>query len=183
VKKYLILSLVCLGLSGSLWAGPVGFGFTSGIDFASQGPFQHPAGITYGTLTGYTGGLFADVSLFSIFSVQPEANFTMKGTHYVSEIAGTATTVNSDFNYLEFPLLIKGKVSLAPDLKAYLLAGPSFAVLLNEITTISMTSSAGVDDTRFFPATDWGLNSANPNYSPEVVTNGVFSAQLGHQIF
>src|ERR1035441_5318711 len=157
MKKYLFASLVCLGLINSAWANPISLGLTSGIDFASQSIIGLQPGITQNVLVGYTGGLFVDLNLSDNFSIQPEANFTMKGTGFtISNIDGIAvnTTQTQTFNYLEFPLLVKLRLPLAPELKVFLLAGPSVALLLQEVTSLaSGGSSHSADSTKYYPST------------------------------
>jgi len=212
MKKYLLAGLAWLGLSSVIWAGPIGLGLTSGIDFAGQSQLNEVAGVTPNLLVGYTGGLFADVNLSDSFSIQPEVNFTMKGQQF-STNANFIGTDTQSFHYLEFPLLLKGQISLTSFLKGYLLAGPSFAILLSETDTIYIAPSGStpsvttsVNDTNFYPNTDWGaifgggvewqnfifdirydwgLESAAPNFviDRKAQLNGVLSFQLGYQIF
>ena len=172
-----ILFFLCFSLASVSvgWSSPIGFGLKSGIDIAGQNYKTVISDISVQPLIGFTGGLFVDVNFFDFLSLQTETNFTIKGHQEVdknfsvydsmSNFLGTTTdTLSFNFQYLEIPLLVKTPITLSSGLKGYLLTGPSLSILLNETTTLSQVAngnvpafSESVDDTRYFPGTDWGL--------------------------
>ncbi len=167
MKKAIILILAGWGFAGGLLAGTVGMGVKGGVDFASQ---TSPNPIVE-NLIGITGGLYVDIPLNDVLSLQPEADFVMKGNQitahgvpitdsYGNIIGITNVNQTERFNYLEFPLLLKAKVGEISDWKVYVYGGPEIATLLNETTSITNTAwpnPAPSDNTRYYPGTDWGL--------------------------
>ncbi len=215
MKKLLpALILLVFGFGHSAWGDPVGLGFHAGANMANQvvansGPSSQ---VQPDVLFGLTGGVFAEFGLSDFLSFQPEADFTMKGrtinfknipvTGPGLQMGTTNANYTFNFNYLEFPLLLKAHTPLSPHLTGSLSAGPAVDVLLTAFEHYSVQNlatgnaslnantleggvlfGAGLDidgfliDLRY----DLGLTSVYPNY-PNGPQNSTLSLQAGYQI-
>lgn len=205
----------------------IGFGVKAGADLAWQNlpPLLPPEAseTTREYLYGLNGGIFGDLTLVDFLSLQCEAQFIQKGFSATTKnftvvssggtTLGTTTVVNSNtYDYLEIPLLIKTNLVLGPGWKGYLFAGPSMAFLVGETNTLTVNASGNVpysqvnvDDTGFYPITEWslifgigveyknfllefrqerGLDSASPNYDSDrsYGQNNAVCFQLGYRL-
>jgi hypothetical protein len=211
MKKIFFVFLISLIFSDRVLAEPIGFGIKGGVNMANQVPdFNYNDGttsITSDVLFGFAGGVFVDVGLANFLSMQPEANFSMKG--YEENLKNTFSnegffansSMTFSYNYFEIPLLLKVHTSLIPHLEGSLLAGPSAGFLLNANNHFSATSFSENYSLKGY-SLDWGLvfgtefemdkflidfrydlglTSVSPNY-PGGPTNSVLSLEVGYRI-
>jgi hypothetical protein len=145
-KLFATVILLVFGFGYSAWGDPVGFGIHAGATMANQvfPPSAPSTQIQPDVLFGMTGGVFAEFGLSDFLSLQPEADFTMKGrTINLKNIILTGpgeplfppfptanATYTYNFNYLEFPLFLKAHTALSPHVTGSLSVGPALSVLL-----------------------------------------------------
>src|SRR5512143_1888562 len=73
---------------------------------------------------GFCGGLFLELNLGRILTLQPEVLYTMKGAE-ATVVEGTLTgTGKLRFDYLEIPLLLKLRIPTGP-IHPFVFAGPA----------------------------------------------------------
>ncbi len=79
-------------------------------------------------ITGIHFAVPLEIKLSNIFSIQPEFNFTQKGSRVMTTTTSGGITTQTDtknkINYVEFPLLLRGLIG-GERLGFYLQAGPS----------------------------------------------------------
>ena len=125
MKKTMILFVVlAIMLSGSLFAGDIGYGAKAGLNIAS---FTGDDASDDGKMKlGATIGGFATIPLGDKFAVRPEVLFTQKGERYKESEDGIDATGKTKMNWLEIPVLAIFQVADA--INAF--AGPYFDLLL-----------------------------------------------------
>jgi len=95
-------------------------------------------------LTGFNVGLFAKVPVTSFVSVQPEVNFTTKGSELTYNNAFTQGKAKFRMNYIEVPLLLV--VNVTKNLNIH--AGPYLAYLIDgKVTNDSDVNSFDFENT------------------------------------
>ncbi len=153
-----VFALIVL-LAGTSQA-QVGFGLTGGVNFANVGG----ADVSYSpkSLTGFAGGVYLDLGVPFLISVQPEVLYSMKGykTDQSITFLGSTFAVKStvNLNYVEIPVLIKYSLPV-PVLKPTLFVGPSMGILLNAKAKVEITGQPAQDTTitSSTTGTDWGV--------------------------
>ena len=171
MKKIFLAAALLLGLANAASADPFGFGIKGGVNMANQvSSFNEgTTQITSDVLFGFNGGIFMDFQLAGILSLQPEAEFSMKGfqqnIHHIPEVDSSAHILgyidgfdNFSFNYLEFPLLLKVHGSMGPDLQGFLLLGPSLSFLISANTHYSFAGIGTGGSVLNGAVFDYGLN-------------------------
>lgn len=78
-------------------------------------------------LTSFNAGLFVNLPVSSGVSIQPELNFSRKGSELVYDNAFASGTTRVKLNYLEIPVLLK--LNLTPNLNVHF--GPYVAYLID----------------------------------------------------
>lgn len=78
-------------------------------------------------LTSFNAGLFVNLPVSSGVSIQPELNFSRKGSELVYDNAFASGTTRVKLNYLEMPVLLK--LNLTPNLNVHF--GPYVAYLID----------------------------------------------------
>lgn len=175
MKTYIWVLTLFGVTTNAVLAGPsIGFGVRAGVGLAAQNLPNLASPVNQGSLLGLNGGVFAEFPLTDFLSLQPEACFVQKGSRQTIDnfsvytsggyLGTTTVTFDSTFNDLELPLLLRFNTKWGRDLKAYLLGGAAFSILLNETATLTFNangnvpySQGSVDDTNFYPSTDWSV--------------------------
>ncbi len=96
--------------------GP-GIGIQAGMNFETA---TTPAQVSSNTYTGITIGANVEIPILSIFSIQPELNYSRRGMNLV-DAGGVKADVN--FHSLELPVLAK-LTFLEGSIRPYVFAGP-----------------------------------------------------------
>jgi hypothetical protein len=125
-----VITLLVL-LAGSSQA-QVGFGVTGGVNFANVGGADVPSSAK--SITGFAAGVYADISIPFLFSIQPQVLYSRKGFYdeETVSILGTPYTVKATahLDYIEVPVLIKYTLPV-PIVNPALFAGPSVGILMS----------------------------------------------------
>ncbi len=125
MKKSILFSLLImiLTVSMSVNAQNLKFGGKIGLNFANVSGSDVPPGA--GTRTGLVIGGFMTYNFASMFALQPELLYSMKGTSGATQ--GVSYTFS--LNYIEIPVLLKFLIPLAPSspVSANIYAGPDLA--------------------------------------------------------
>jgi hypothetical protein len=165
-KLFLALLVLTLGVDGAL-GRTLGLGFRVGPDMANETNTNPDSpNYTQNVLFGFTAGVFADVGLGSFLSLEPEADFAMKGVaanlNHIPVNAGSAGYADDNYtlnyNYLEIPLLLKAYTPLLPHLAGSLSVGPDFEIPLttylhqNITGAVENNSNQAMNDV----GSDWG---------------------------
>ena len=138
MKKLLLLSVAVL-FAFSMNAQK--FGVKVGLNFSDVNTnLEQPDGSKMGK--GIHAGLVGEMMLLEIVGVRAELLFSQKGSDFEEEVdvlgIMTKTTIKSNINYFEIPVM--GKVKFGP---AYVVAGPYFGYALSGETTMKV-SVAGI---------------------------------------
>lgn len=78
-------------------------------------------------LTSFNAGLYANLPVSSAVSIQPELNFSRKGSELVYDNAFASGTTKLKLNYLEMPVLLK--LNVTPNFNVHF--GPYAAYLID----------------------------------------------------
>jgi hypothetical protein len=95
--------------------------------------------------TGLSGYGLAFMDLNNYIGAEVEVGFVMKGGKWTNK-ADDNQYITMNFNYLEIPLLIKGKIPLGI-VKPMLYAGPTFGILLSSSASWHMGGTGFMSDT------------------------------------
>jgi hypothetical protein len=74
---------------------------------------------------GFCGGLFLTHSFSSIFAIQPEVLFVMKGSRHSEGFGPNSLYEVMSIEYMEIPLLVRVRLPVSKSFDAHLLAGPA----------------------------------------------------------
>ena len=120
-------------------AADVRFGIKGGANIANvNGNFTD--GLTdWKSTVGFCAGIFLELNLGRVLTIQPEALYTVKG-------ADTGTG-KLKFDYIEFPILLKVRIPIS-SVHPFVFAGPAFGFNLN-----ALVDGVKIND---MPAADYG---------------------------
>jgi hypothetical protein len=168
MKKILLGIGLSLGLIQIAQAAPIGFGVKAGPNWATEVYQSTGSPFTEDILLAFNAGVFVEFGLNDFLSLQPEADFTIKGNQdHINNIgtpSGTANaTFSNSFDYFEIPLLLKAQISLLPQFAGQLFVGPYGALLLSANDHVSYqggtapSASGNFNIANEVSSTDWGL--------------------------
>jgi opacity protein-like surface antigen len=110
-------------------SSPARFGIKGGVNFSSL--YTQDDAENDKIRTGFTIGLFSKMPLNSVLAVQPELNYSTKGSEVTYNNAFVNGTASFNVNYLELPILLV--VNLGKNFNVHI--GPYAAVLISGKTT------------------------------------------------
>lgn len=125
------ITMLLLMLAGGPAFAQNGLGVLGGFNVTNLIQDPTPPGLAHGSRTRFTAGVFADFDLFGKLGLQIEPGFVQKGANkdVTDQQTFEYSRLRVDLSYLELPLLVKLKL-MSSQTGPYLLAGPSFGVLL-----------------------------------------------------
>jgi hypothetical protein len=110
-------------------AAGVRLGIKGGANMANvNGNFADNIGDWKSTV-GFCAGIFVELNLGRILTIQPEVLYTMKGADTLVEEGELTGTGKLRFNYIEIPVLLKLRLPTGP-VHPFVFAGPSFGFML-----------------------------------------------------
>lgn len=137
--QYLIAAFLVV-FSCQVNAQSTTFGLRGGTTFNTISQTQLVDAVTpdFDYLIGFSGAVFAEVPIGQTFAFQPELAFSQKGFSLAQgtdiDLFGASLPVgvraNTQFNYLEAPLLMKAKFG-SEQVKAFVMAGPALGYAMN----------------------------------------------------
>jgi len=110
----------------------ISFGIKGGVNVAEFSFQDQGTSIPQSSINGFTLGGVLEIGLGGNLFLQPEAVFVQKG----SELNTAITSLKTNVNYLDIPILLKIKILNSNLLNINLLGGPSFGLALNGEETI-----------------------------------------------
>ncbi len=143
MKKMILLTTatmfaVAAGLQAQTTAtsNPIRFGLRAGVNLSNmvKSSDNH---ITTGSKTGFNAGAFLEIPVASIFSVQPEIQFSQKGYKESGTALGTPYEYKRTTNFIEVPLL--AKISPVPGFG--IVVGPQFSFLASTKTQFTVANA------------------------------------------
>lgn len=152
MKKILtVLAIVALLSSVCFGQMTITKGIKGGLNFATLGGSDIPAGVPMKYITQFSAGMFFSFSLPLGLSAQPEVLYTVKGF----KAGDDPVTWTQKLQYLEVPILVKYSLPTFGIVKPNVFVGPSFALRLGAKQTLSdSVSSASVDNKSEFSDKD-----------------------------
>lgn len=94
-----------------------------------------------GSKMGFNAAVFADLPLASVFSIQPELQFSQKGFRSTGSFLGSPYEYKQTTNFIEVPILAKIK----PSANFAILAGPQFSFLSSTKTSFNVSNTSYED--------------------------------------
>jgi len=125
VKSFALAIGLCL-LTIPTYA-QISFGIKGGVNVAEFSFQDQGTSIPQSSINGFTLGGVLEIGLGGNLFLQPEAVFVQKG----SELNTAITSLKTNVNYLDIPILLKIKILNSNLLNINLLGGPSFGLALN----------------------------------------------------
>ena len=166
-------------------------GLKGGVNLASLDVTQ--PNTTYDNRTGWHGGAFI-LMRFNKVGIQPEIIFSQQG----STVQVNSTSVNSNFNYVNIPIIIKLYTVAGINLQV----GPQFGFLTNDPVTLdpqgqTLTGAYKQSDLSLGLGVGWdipfglcldvrynvGMSKIEDNASLEATKNQVWQVSLGYKLF
>lgn len=152
MKNLFLLSLTFIALFITPLNAQMQIGPKAGLNIANAvGDDATIFGIDLESRTGFTGGIFFMFQFSSLFAIQPEAYYTMKG----ATLSGENSDITFSFDYIEVPVLLKLIIPVeGSNIRPSVFAGPS--VGFN--TTAKIKSESEEQDVKEdIKSTDFGL--------------------------
>lgn len=115
----LFVALLAGPVAGPAVAADWTLGFKGGVALAELGGDDLISDVT-GTRTGFVGGAFAQADVSKHFGVRLEGLYHMKG----AEVEEFGVTVGVNLDYVEFPVLLVGRVPASESATFSAFAGP-----------------------------------------------------------
>lgn len=130
-----LLSLFCVLLFHSV-SGQAGFsiGAKGGVTFSSFGGSDAD---NVKNRTGWVGGLFVNLSLLEVLSLQPEFLLQEKGARTITSDTRNEIRVS----YFQIPVLVKLRVPIGEHVYPHLFAGPNFSYRVDASYTSTDTQT------------------------------------------
>ena len=91
-----------------------------------------------GSKTGYNAAIFLDLPIASVFSIQPELQFSQKGYKATGTYLGSPYEYKQTTNFIEVPLLAK----LKPVPGFGIVVGPQFSFLTSRKTNFTVNNAS-----------------------------------------
>ena len=152
MKNLFLLSLTFIALFITPLNAQMQIGPKAGLNIANfVGDDANFFGIDFESRTGFTGGIFFMFQFSSLFAIQPEAYYTMKG----ATLSGENSDITWSLDYIEVPVLLKLIIPVVgSNIRPSVFAGPS--VGFN--TTAKIKSESEEQDIKEdVKSTDFGL--------------------------
>ena len=152
MKNLFLLSLTFIALFITPLNAQMQIGPKAGLNIANfVGDDANFFGIDLESRTGFTGGIFFMFQFSSLFAIQPEAYYTMKG----AILSGENSDITWSLDYIEVPVLLKLIIPVGgSNIRPSVFAGPS--VGFNTTAKIK-SESAEQDIKEDIKSTDFGL--------------------------
>ena len=130
-------------------SGEVTIGVMAGANYAKVSQDPPSTDATFDYHAGLVAGGFVGVQVSDVFSVEPQALYSVKGANVKGTGAASSATATIKLNYLEIPLLGKFWIPTSnKQVQAFLFAGPEFEYLVSckvEGAAFGITSAQDCD--------------------------------------
>ncbi len=117
-------------------SNPVRFGLRAGINLSDLVKSSN-SDITSGSKTGYNAAALVNIPIASVFSIQPEIQFSQKGYKESGTALGAPYEYKRTTNFIEVPLL--AKITPLPGFGIVL--GPQFSFLASTKTKFTVANA------------------------------------------
>jgi len=155
VKKYIILALIFTALSSISFGQGMQLGLKAGVNFANVvGDDVEGAE----SKTGFAGGLFFMYQFNKLFTIQPEAYYTMKGATDEQTLAGETAEVTLSLDYIEIPILFKVLIPIENSpIRPSVFVGPYVGFNSTAKAKLEYMGQSVEDDIEDIKSTEFGL--------------------------
>jgi hypothetical protein len=108
--------------------------------------------------TGFAGGAFFTYQLSSMFAIQPEVYYSMKGATDKMDFNGATVDLTYTLDYIEIPVLFKLLIPLqGSNIKPSIFAGPSLGINTTAKIKAEYQGESEEEDIEDVKSTDFGL--------------------------
>lgn len=162
MKKWIVCFTCGALLAGAgVASAQVTGGVKGGVNFANMSfSGGGGGGGSPGNRTAWMAGGFVEIPIAKHLVIQPEALFTMKGTEYSGDFAGTGGTgvATTKLNYFDMPVLLRVDVPTTGTVAPFVYAGPNFGFLLSAKATATAAGTQQEEDIKSdLKSTDVGI--------------------------
>lgn len=155
MKKYIILALIFTALTSISFGQGMQLGLKAGVNFANVvGDDVEGAE----SKTGFAGGLFFMYQFNKLFTIQPEAYYTMKGATDEQTLAGETAEVTLSLDYIEIPILFKVLIPIENSpIRPSVFVGPYVGFNSTAKAKLEYMGQSVEDDIEDIKSTEFGL--------------------------
>lgn len=156
MKKFLsILSIVIL-LFAINTSAQTHYGLKAGLNISNLNGSD--AG-NVDSRTGFLGGAFFAYDFNNMFSIQPEAFYSMKGAKQTESINGQTITGTFKLDYIEIPVLLKLNIPLesGSTVRPSIFVGPALDIKVASTVEVEAGGQSASADLENINSTDFGL--------------------------
>ena len=197
-KTLAIGAVVAMLVLPRIAAADVKFGIKGGVNVANvNGNFADNV-TNWKSRVGFCAGIFLELNLGRILTIQPEVLYTMKGAEATLAEGALTGTGKLRFDYLEIPILLKVRIPTG-DVHPFVFAGPAIGFNLKaafQDITGSSSDVAGMNKVDYSAVFGGGLQLGRsihidarytlglqklevPDLGTIDLKNGVLSATIG----
>lgn len=156
MKKFLsVLSIIVLLFTVNTSA-QIHFGLKAGVNISNLNGSD--AGDT-DSRTGFLGGAFLTYDFSNMFSIQPEAFYSMKGAKQTETYYGETITGTLKLDYIEIPVLLKLNIPLegGSTVRPSIFVGPALDIKVASTVEVESGGQSASADLENVSSTDFGL--------------------------
>ena len=197
-KTLAIGAVVAMLVLPRMAAADVKFGIKGGVNVANvNGNFSDSVS-NWKSRVGFCGGIFLELNIGRLLTIQPEILYTMKGAEATLDEGALTGTGKLRFDYLEIPILLKVRIPTG-DIHPFVFAGPAIGFNLKaafQDITGSSSDVAGMNKVDYSAVLGGGLQLGRsihidarytlglqklevPDLGTIDLKNGVLSATIG----
>lgn len=159
MKKLLVFLFALFFFSISSFA-QIQLGLKGGLNLSSLKGDDAPENAE--NRTGFAGGAFLQYQFSSMFAIQPELTYSMKGATEKGNFDFEGFQYDYDatykLNYLEIPVLLKLIIpTQGAGVRPTIFAGPSVAFKMSSKQSVEINGQSVEDDLENIKSTDFGL--------------------------
>lgn len=157
------------------------FGFRGGLSMFHVTESAGTLSASYDTKIGPNFGLNFEIAPSNNFSIQPELAYNSRGYKMEASSLTGGISINATLNYLELPIMLKGKLPIENLAELYLEAGPSIAYGIGGNVIVNNVPSGNPFQAGGFNKFDYGINfGVGSNFK---IVGGAYKLGLGFRIY
>lgn len=156
MKKFLFILLAAVLFFAVNTSAQIQFGLKAGVNISN---FNGSDAGDLDSRTGFLGGAFFAYDFNDMFSIQPEAFYSMKGAKQTFTDLGETITGTFKLDYIEIPVLIKLNIPLkgGSTVKPSIFAGPALGIKVASTVEVESGGQSASSDVENVSSTDFGF--------------------------
>ena len=150
-------SLIVLGcafipsVAAAQKSGDMTIGIMAGVNYATVNQDPQSSEVTFAYKVGFVGGAFLGIQVNDVFSIEPQALYSQKGSKVKGTGANTSLEGGIRITYIEVPVLVKYWIPVSDSqMRPFVFAGPEVEFKVSctaEGAILAVTGSSDCDKT------------------------------------